>query len=401
MVDASTFTSTVPVPSVDATGLHIPAFEDIYAALQADYRSVYGQDTNLDPDTTDGEWIGIQAAAFNGYCAAFAAAYNAFSPATAQGAGLSSVVKTNGIAREVATNSTSDLTVVGQAGTIISAGVATDGTTAWALPDPVLIPFAGQVIVTATCQTVGAVAAPAGTINQISTPTRGWQSVSNAADASLGSPVETDAQLRVRQGVSTMLGATGVIDGILGAVLNLPGVGAARIYENDTDIADANGIPGHTISLVVNGGDAQAIATAIARRKLSAGTYGTTTETVVTGIAGISRRIAFFRPTQPSITWGVSLRILKGFTTDIQAQVQQALSDWTNALGIGAGDAGRIMLARAYAPALLTGVSAGTFELLNLTVARDGQALAAQDVPIAFAEAPFCTPALVSVTPTT
>ena len=311
------------------------------------------------------------------------------------------MVKINGIAREVATASTADLTIIGQAGTIISAGVASDGAARWLLPDPTVIPTSGQVIVTATCSIPGAVQAAAGTIALIATPTQGWQSVSNAAAATPGAPIEIDPQLPVRQSATTARAATGVVDGILGAVLGLPGVTRARIYENDTDRPDANAIPGHTISLVVDGGDAQAIATAIARRKLSAGTFGTTTEVVTTGLAGIARRIGFFRPTQPSIAWGVRVRALKGFTVDVQTQIQQALSDWTVGLGIGAGDAGRVMLARAYAPALLTGVAATTFELLGVTASRDGQPLGTLDVPVAFNEAPFCTPALVAVTVTT
>lgn len=400
MVDASSFISTVPVPSVDATGLHVPAFSDILAALQNDYRSVYGADALLDPDDQDGNWIGIQAKAFSDYCDAFAAAYNAYSPATAQGVGLSSIVKTNGIARDVPSASTADLTIVGTVGTIINNGVVSDNTYRWSLPAQVVIPFAGQIVVTATCQTLGAIAAAPGTINRIQTITKGWQTASNAAAATPGSPIETDPQLRVRQSASTMLAATGVVDGILGAILAL-GAARARIYENDTSAPDANGIPGHTISAVVDGGDAVAIATAIARRKLSAGTYGTTSEIVTTGAAQIPRTIAFFRPTQPSISWTVTIKPLTGFTTDVQTAIQQALSSWTNALGIGAGQAGRIMLARAYTAALLTGPQANSFELVSLMAARDGATPAATDVPIAFNEAPFCTPAAVAVVPAT
>lgn len=46
--------------------------------------------------------------------------YNAFSPSTAQGAGLSSVVKINGIRRKTASYSTVDLRIVGQVGTIVT-----------------------------------------------------------------------------------------------------------------------------------------------------------------------------------------------------------------------------------------------------------------------------------------
>lgn len=401
MADASTFTSSVPVPYVDDTGCHIPPFADIYAAMQAEYRSVYGADVEIEEDDQDGEWLGIQAKAFNDVCAAFASVYNAFSPATAQGVGLASVVKTNGITKKIAGFSTADLTIVGTVGTVILSGVVSDGAYKWSMPTVVTIPLSGQIVVTAICQTAGAVTAAPGTISSIQNLTKGWQSASNAAPATPGAPVETDPQLRVRQSESTALGATGLVDSIQGAILALDRVTRLRVYENDTNAPDVNGIPGHSIAAVVDGGDALAIATTIAQRKSSSGTYGTTIQTVTTGSAGVPRDIAFFRPTQPTISWGVSVKALRGFTLDVKTQIQKALATWTNALGIGAGTAGRIMLARAYTPALLTGAAASSFELLALTASRDGAALSAQDVTIAFNEAPFCDPSAVTVTPVT
>ena len=161
-----------------------------------------------------------------------------------------------------------DLLLVGQAGTAITNGIAKDvNGVKWALPASVTIPPAGQITVTATCQTIGAVSAPAGSITQIGTPTLGWQTVNNPSDAVEGAPLETDAALRQRQAVSTALPSLTVLDGIIGAVACLPGVTRWAVYENDTDATDANGIPKHSISLVVEGGDATAIANAIAGKK--------------------------------------------------------------------------------------------------------------------------------------
>ncbi|MGC8170052.1 baseplate J/gp47 family protein, partial [Salmonella enterica] len=73
----------------------------------------------------------------------------------------------------------------------------------WNLPASVTIPPSGLITVTATCAAIGAVSAPAGTITTINTPTRGWQSVTNPADAVPGAEVESDAALRSRQKIST------------------------------------------------------------------------------------------------------------------------------------------------------------------------------------------------------
>ncbi|WP_204312555.1 baseplate J/gp47 family protein, partial [Escherichia coli] len=80
------------------------------------------------------------------------------------------------------------------------------------------IPPAGQITVTATCQTLGAVAAPSGAIDTIATPTLGWQSVGNPIAAAVGLPIETDRQLRQRQALSTALPAQTILEALVGAL---------------------------------------------------------------------------------------------------------------------------------------------------------------------------------------
>ncbi|MCV5856561.1 baseplate J/gp47 family protein, partial [Escherichia coli] len=75
----------------------------------------------------------------------------------------------------------------------------------WRLPASVVVGVDGTATVTATCSNSGSVAALAGTISTINTPTRGWTSVSNPAAATVGEPAETDAELRIRQGQSVAL----------------------------------------------------------------------------------------------------------------------------------------------------------------------------------------------------
>jgi uncharacterized phage protein gp47/JayE len=96
-------------------------------------------------------------------------------------------VKINGITRKVATNSTADLLLTGTAGTTITNGSARDKNgIIWNFPASVSIGVDGTVLVTATCANSGAVAALAGTITTINTPTRGWTTVTNPAAATVG-----------------------------------------------------------------------------------------------------------------------------------------------------------------------------------------------------------------------
>ncbi|MCZ3294308.1 phage baseplate protein, partial [Acinetobacter baumannii] len=86
--------------------------------------------------------------------------------------------------------------------------------------------------------------------------------MTNPSAAVPGQPVELDAQLRQRQTISTALPSLTVFEGTLGAVASITGVERLKGYENDSGAPDTNGIPAHSISLVVQGGDATAIAQA-------------------------------------------------------------------------------------------------------------------------------------------
>uniref|UniRef100_UPI0039E14609 hypothetical protein n=1 Tax=Anabaena sp. CCY 9910 TaxID=3103870 RepID=UPI0039E14609 len=81
-----------------------------------------------------------------------------------------------------------------------------------------------------------------------------WQTVINPTAATPGQPVEFDATLRTRQAVSVALPSRTVLEGTVGAVASVDGVVRYRAYENDTNSTDSNGIPSHSISMVVDGG---------------------------------------------------------------------------------------------------------------------------------------------------
>jgi len=326
--------------TVTASGISAPTYSDVLSSLQASYQSIYGSDVYLGPDSQDGQFLAILAQAISDVNAAAIAVYNAFSPATAQGAGLSSVVKINGIVRQAATNSQATVTLVGQAGTTILNGVVADtGKNKWNLPPAVTIPVGGSINVLATAQVAGAIAAAPGTITTISTPTLGWQSVTNAAAAAIGVAVETDAQLRVRQSISTALPSLSVLEGITGAVANLPGVLQVKSYENDTSSVDANGVPDHSISLVVEGGDPVAIATTIAKKKTpGTGTYGNTTETILDA-NGVPSIISFFTPIQVPIVVSLSIKALPGYLSSTGTALVNAIVEYVNSVPIGGGNA--------------------------------------------------------------
>lgn len=368
--------------TIGSTGITAPSYADIFASLVASYQLIYGTDTYLTADSQDGQFLAILARAINDNNAATIAAYNSFSPATAQGAGLSSVVKINGLQRLVATNSTVDLTITGTAGTLIPAGVVADAFgNNWALPANVVIPGGGSVVATATCQSQGNITAAPGTVTQITNPTLGWQGATNAASAVPGAPVEDDATLRDRQSVSTSNPAQTVNSGIVAAVRAVPGVLAVALYENSTGAPDGNGIPAHSISVVVEGGDSLAVAKAIANRKPpGTGTYGTTTQVIVDQ-AGVTNTINFYRPTLVRVIAEIDITALTGYVSTIGTTLKQFVADYVNGLPIG----GDVYLSKFTAAALQdNGGLSATYNVTLTKLAAFGGGLTAADLVIAF-----------------
>lgn len=389
-------TITSVAATIDATGIHAPALSEILTYLQDTYRTIYGADVYLGNDSQDGQFIAALASAFNDANAAVVEAYNAYSPTTAQGNGLSSTVKLNGIMRLVPTSSTADLTITGVANTLIQNGVVADANGyTWALPASVTIPSGGSIVVTATCQTVGAIAAPIGTITNIQTPVFGWQTATNAAAAILGQPVETDAQLRVRQSQSVAVPSQSIFEGIVGAIANLSGVTRIRGYENNTGTTDTNGIPAHSIALVVEGGVIGDIQQAIVNRITpGTGTFGDITATIIDSV-GSSHVVSFARPTETTITINLTIKALAGFSGSVTPLIQQSLVDFLNALEIGDD----VIYSKLFVPANLDNTGYGqTFNIQSMTIAKGAGTPGTADLTMAYNEVALGSTAAITVT---
>lgn len=383
-------------PTIDANGITAPRYAEILAYLQTQYRAIFGADVYLGNDSQDGQFIGILAAAINDANAAAIAVYNAFSPATAQGNGLSSVVKINGISRAEASNSQVNVLLTGVAGTTITNGVVQDANSVkWSLPSSVVIPPAGTIIVTATCQKPGAIAAAIGSVTVIATPTLGWQSVTNPSSASLGAAMETDAALRRRQAQSVALPSTTVLAGLMGALQAIDGVTQVGIYENDTGSTDANGLPAHSIAAVVQGGDSLEIAQAILNHKTpGAYTHGTTSVTVHDAV-GIPYTIRYFVPTDAQIKVKITLHALTGYSATVEQAIKDSIAAYINALPFGQD----VLVTRLYLPALLSGAEGvDTYELVTLEVALGAGSFGTSDIPIAFNAQATCSTADITIT---
>ncbi|HAK5852393.1 baseplate J/gp47 family protein [Salmonella enterica] len=384
--------------TVTAEGISAPDYQTILDTLTSYFQQIYGSDAYLEPDSKDGQMVALVALAIHDANNTAITVYNCFSPATGYGAALTSNVKINGIARKGATNSTVDLLLTGTAGTTITNGTVKDtNNVIWRLPASVVIGVDGAVTVTAICSNSGAVAALAGTITTINTPTRGWTSVTNPAAAAVGAPAETDAELRIRQGQSVAIPSITPFEGVDGAIANIAGVTRHKLYENDTGKTDGNGLPPHSISAIVDGGDVTEIARTIRGNKGQGGrTWGKTSVTVPDKY-GNPHIISFSRPTDVPVYGKITLTVFAGYTSQIGVQIQQAVADYINRLMIG----DQVLLSRIYSPANLGVVSGGNaryYDIQELLIGKSPEAVAAANINIAYDESASCKPENIIIT---
>ncbi|MDJ8696824.1 baseplate J/gp47 family protein [Salmonella enterica] len=384
--------------TVTAEGISAPDYQTILDTLTSYFQQIYGSDAYLEPDSKDGQMVALVALAIHDANNTAISVYNCFSPVTGYGAALTSNVKINGIARKGATNSTVDLLLTGTAGTTITNGTVKDtNNVIWRLPDSVVIGVDGTVTATAICSKSGAVAAPAGAITTINTPTRGWTSVTNPAAATVGAPAETDAELRIRQGQSVAIPSITPFEGVDGAIANIAGVTRHKLYENDTGKTDGNGLPPHSISAIVDGGDVTEIARIIRGNKgQGVRTWGKTSVTVPDKY-GNPHIISFSRPTDVPVYGKITLKVFAGYTSQIGVQIQQAVADYINRLMIG----DQVLLSRIYSPANLGVVSGGNaryYDIQELLIGKSPEAVAAANINIAYDESASCKPENIIIT---
>lgn len=300
-------------------------------ALQEAMRAIFGPTLNLDPDTMDGQALGVFAESQSNLDQLAEDVYHSFNPQSATGVALSRLVQLNGIRRIEGTYSTVTLRCVGSQGTVIPAGslvksTATNAT--FETTEEAIISASGEIDIAARSADKGAVLAPAGTLTKIDTPIFGWQTVTNLLDAAPGRNEETDEQLRLRRRASTSTPGQAIVDAMYGALTNIPEVRQAKVYENAQDVIDANGLPPHSVYCIVEGGaDADILDTIWLKKTAGTTTHGTTAGQV-TDSMGNPHTLKFSRPTDVNAWVTVNLHTRPGWPTDGAQRIINALTAW-------------------------------------------------------------------------
>lgn len=316
---------------LDVNGLQIKTFNEIKEELITSLRGIYGNDINVDSNSPDGQLVNILAQAIIDQLELIQQAYNSFDPDLAIGKILDQRVALNNIKRKGGTYSYTNIAVTTTASCTLNGLNTVDAESAftvsdaqgtqWVLASTQNPLSAGTYTYSFRAKEIGAVESLPNTITTIVNAVVGVSSVNNPAALTVkGENTETDAELKSRRKESVGIASQGYREALKAALLNIADVTYAEVYENDTNTTDADGIPGHSIWVIVQGGSDAAIAQAIyAKRNGGCGMKGQTTYTVVRPEDGYAFQVAWDRPTSTNAYIEFDLTPIKAHTVDTNA----------------------------------------------------------------------------------
>ncbi|KAI3344460.1 hypothetical protein FC831_14445 [Clostridium botulinum] len=372
-------------PYIDESGFHMPTYIDIKQELIKYAQDIFGQDIYLGEDSQDYQWIAIISEKLYDAFQISQQVYNNRAPNTAIGPALDSIVKINGIKRKAATYSKCDVIISGLPGTEIKNGIVVDkGNIKWKLPLSVKIPDSGQINVKAICKIEGPIVSNPGELIGIYNPTYGWNGVYNPKNGTLGSCIEDDTKLRKRQSDSTAQPSQSMLEGTSGAVAKLNDVTRSKVYENDTNEVNALGLPAHSITVVVEGGEDKKIAEAIWIHK-GPGCY--TNGDVIIDIEDSKHQITsirYFRPKYIDIDVTVNIKSLNGYTTATTDSIKKNLQIYLNSMDIGS----ELAISSLWGIALqaMPNLMNPLFSITSITASKHGEVQTTSDIKLAFNE---------------
>lgn len=367
---------------IDSTGFTITSLSDRLFALITAMQLIFGSNINVDPNSYDGQTLGIFAEAINNLDQLAQAVYNCFNPNTATGAALSTLVQLNYITRQQGAYSTVSLLLDGAVGVKVPAGTlfaSEDGSgNQWQTTANVTIPQSGSIVAQAQATVYGALTATIGTITGQLTPIYNLNSVTNNTAAIPGNLEETDAQLRARRALSVSANGQGPVDALRGAIMNLPGVTQCEVYENYEQAPNTNGQPGNSIYAVVVGGADQDIWNTLWFKRSAAVKPVGTVQGQVIDTRGWPHTMAFDRPTQTPVYIIANIKKRSNFPANGATLIATALVAWQQA-NLSIGDP--VIQSELYAPLMESISNTGSILSLYIGLAANPNATADLTIP--------------------
>ncbi|HCU2052548.1 TPA: baseplate J/gp47 family protein [Pseudomonas aeruginosa] len=364
--------------------------DSILEELDGGFRAIYGNDIDLAPDSPDGQMLGLIAQIRADLEELGEAIYRALDPDHASGAWLEQRAAYAGLLRRRARYSyLRGVLLSGRPGAVLPAGAVVRDINQgrWQLIGETLLGGDGSARGDFRSLELGAFPLPADSPLTLETLAPGWSAARNRQPAEVGVEEETDGELRARFFRSRARPAQNSLDGMVAEILQLADVREVVGLENTGNQADANGVPAHSLNLIVDGGDEQAIATVIFQRKTAGTGLHGDVEVTLADSQGIARRLRFDRPQVIACRALIEVRRDAEFSAVDGAAIKSALA--ASDFGIGQD----VQLSRLYSPVN----TVQGFWVSQLKIARVGQTPVAANIEIGVRQRARFDPADIEV----
>ncbi len=342
---------------------------------------------NIEPSSPMGQFLDLFVGEKEAKNAELVFLANMVDPNTAQGRFLDALSSLYGIRRKISEPTIITATVTGLNGTLIPYGVLVQDSNGnqyrHIVANGVTIGESGEATTTFASVKHGAIEVAAHSVTKIVTVVAGWDSVDNPSAGVLGRDSETDAELRKRVRDSYAINGTGYTAAIKANLANLDGVIDVAVLENKKNIYQiiyGMEVDPHSIAVCVVGGEDEAIAEVIYRRKdCGCGTTGNQTVEYYDEEFDATYDYQITRPVAGDLKIKVEI-FAQAISEDVKAEIKDALIADVS----GQGDNPRIGIAQTiYASRfyqIVQGVTNHPVKIISIGL-NDGEWTQAIDIP--------------------
>lgn len=323
---------------IDGTGVIIPDTADLLSDVQGEFKTAFGQNLIVTPDTPQGTLISAEVAARVSVVNNNAKLANQINPNEAGGIYLDAICALLGLERTPATRTTvPGVTVSGQAQTLIPKGsqARTTAGDIFRTTAAVTTGVGGTATVDFESVSTGPIPCGIGALNRVVDMVLGWETVNNTVAGTLGAAQQSDASLRALRQRTLALQGISISEAITSELYAIDTVKSLTYRENvlsTTQVIDTISLVAHSIFVCVDGGTDAEVAIALLSNKTVGGNWnGTTTVNTVDPSSGQTYAVKFSRPILVPIYAKVTIK--RGLDlSDPLITVPQAILDYSNGL---------------------------------------------------------------------
>lgn len=372
-------------------GVVVPDTSEVLEQVQQEWRSALGEDLSLEASTPQGRIIEMQAMGRATTLQLIALMANMMNPNLAFGMGLDALAAFSNTTRTAATRTRVLVQLTGTPNTNIPANT-TQGKTAagdiFYLENAVQLDRNGQAQAYFLAQETGPIVVMSGELNQIVSAPLGLETINNGTNGEAGAEQESDASLREKRLLQLPQGAA-LLENYMAALSKVPNIRGYMAFENyDNEAKEIKGVmvDAHSVYVIADGGEDQAVAEAIFKIKSAGCGYtGTETVSVLEEFSGVDYEVKFNRPTLVKCQVSITARVTdtRGTTTDMEEAVKNAVLAWQDG---SVSSVGKLNIGSAVSPFEISAAVSEQIPSLfiaDVKIAFEGETLGYEVLPIA------------------